>query len=318
MNLRKKGFMSMEMFEHIVGQLGDVTVHPIRLHVDGEPMLHPNFPQMVNALSDKELPVIVATNGSLLDLDYLDLKMDMLISISINEAEFTTRSKNLSFQNYIDKITAYLAGWIDSDAEQTLLVQIKYRADHFETRIQEIDVFIKGLDERLQLSQKLEKGFVPCKYEGIDHELDKDYCYTKKNGRSIYFCIRPINQGPNYMARQESDPVVKKGFCSCPWQEMAILWDGRVSFCCMDLTAGTAFTKPEAIWEKSLLDIWRDSKIADIRRDFAAHDVRLKTCQRCLAKIPENAFYAYDHPFKSNVPEKSSHLLPVDSLGRCR
>jgi hypothetical protein len=124
-----------------------------------------------------------------------------------------------------------------------------------------------------------------------------------------------VNTSQAYRPESLFDQRTKKGFCSRPWQELAVLADGRVSFCCVDLTGGTAFTAKEEIWEHSLLELWRDERIINIRKNFRKNIVQLEVCKRCLSDIPNNRFYADDHRFDTVFSPKSEDLFPVDSLG---
>jgi len=63
---RKKAHMPMDLFIHIANQLPGLTKQNIRMHVDGEPTMHPNFAEMVQYLNSKDFGVSLATNGSLL------------------------------------------------------------------------------------------------------------------------------------------------------------------------------------------------------------------------------------------------------------
>ena len=299
LGLRKKQHMSFELTRHIVDQLPYLTTESVRLHVDGEPLLHPDFSKIVQMLSKRKLPVIVATNGSLLTPDHLKLDMDLLISMSVTEGEFRQRNTIYDLTDYQNRILEYLSAWTETITEQTILVQFKYYKDSDEKdQKRQIINYIKFIVKKMNLKKRLKNKFVRCKYSGIDHELDKKNCYVKNNKSILYFCIRPVNDGPNYRMKQFSDSVTRNGFCSNPWQELAILSDGRISFCCMDLTGGTAFTEPEEIWKRPLLDIWMDHRIEKIRRQLLGRHVNLPVCQRCLAELPDNSLYSLDHRFQ--------------------
>lgn len=60
---RKPHFMALENFERIVGQVKPLTEN-IYLHVMGEPLLHPEFQQIIKTCEKHEMPVSVTTNGS--------------------------------------------------------------------------------------------------------------------------------------------------------------------------------------------------------------------------------------------------------------
>ena len=83
----------------------------------------------------------------------------------------------------------------------------------------------------------------------------------------------------------------------------------------MDLTGGTAFTAKQEIWEHSLLELWRDDRLINIRKNFMNEKVQLKVCQRYLAALSNHTLYTNDHPFDTVFSPKSKDLFPSNSLG---
>ncbi|MGA2465063.1 MAG: radical SAM protein [Thermodesulfobacteriota bacterium] len=94
---REKGFMSQDLFEHIIYQLPKITPYPVRLHIDGEPTVHPKFYEYGKLLNRLDIPFVLATNGSRLSQDLLDLKMEVLISISTHREEFQQRTIHIDY-----------------------------------------------------------------------------------------------------------------------------------------------------------------------------------------------------------------------------
>jgi hypothetical protein len=300
--------MPQDLFEHIVFQLRQITPYPVRLHVDGEPTLHPKFHEYGKILNRNNIPFVLATNGSRLSEDLLDLKMDVLISISTNRDEFQQRTTHIDFDVYIKKIVNYLKGWLLSDSLQTIYIQTPY----YRSRKKE-----KYVRQKIEFAQTLEKELALKKYskKSTYNRLNAEYCYIKPNGHLLVTYQWAINKRQIHRRKSFFDLRTKRGFCSSPWQELAILADGRVSFCCVDLTGGTAFTARQEIWEHSLLELWGDERLAIIRRNLKKRKVQLKICQRCLGDAFRHARYTKDHPFDTVFSPKSKELFPVDSVG---
>ena len=110
--------MPQDLFEHIVAQVPAMTDSPILLHVDGEPTLHPKFLDYAKILNSRHIPFGLATNGSYLSEEHVDIKMEVILSISSNNEEFTRRTKKIRYESYIDRITSYLQHWIYSSSQQ--------------------------------------------------------------------------------------------------------------------------------------------------------------------------------------------------------
>lgn len=311
--------MTVDLFQHIIKQLPNITPYPIRLHVDGEPLLHPNFYQYGQLLNQNNIPFVVATNGALLKPEYLSLKMDMLISLSYHKDDFLIRNAPMAYDAYLENVMNYLKNWINAKAEQAIFIQLKY--DPFgdlPKQLEQIASFIKFIELDLQIESFSEKNFVNYKYSGADNEFSHDHSYKMNNGNMLYFLIRGINSNSLYRKSSHKDLKTEAGFCSNPWQELAILSDGRLSFCCMDLSGGTAYTDSRDIWEHSLIELWRDKRIVNIRKNFLQKKINLEICRKCLADYPTHELYSENHAPDVQFPLKSKTIFDTDSLGNPR
>ena len=307
LNARKKGFMSPELFERIIRQLPDLTHYPVRLHVDGEPTLHPHFLQYGELLNSLRIPFVLATNGSRLSPELLKLNMEVLISISPSQEEFRNRTTSLDYEAYLKRIVGYVREWLESPSPQTIYIQVPNEGLVDKARKKSFQQKLVSLLDPEKHAQKIDFPY-----------LDTDFSYRKPNGHVLSLYNWRINHSSVYRSESPDDGRVREGFCSMPWQELAILSDGRVSFCCVDLTGGTAFSEPQEIWERSLLEIWRDERINTIRRNFKNRKISLDVCSRCLADSRDNELYSYDHPLDTMFEPKDGNLFPLDPYGNAR
>lgn len=94
---RENRFMKIEEFEEILNKISAYTSH-IYLHVKGEPLLHPQFPEFVKLAHSKGFQINLTTNATLLK-NHLDLtKYLRQINISFhatNNEEILKTSKNI-------------------------------------------------------------------------------------------------------------------------------------------------------------------------------------------------------------------------------
>lgn len=118
--------MPFELLQHLAPQLPGLTNKVIRMHVDGEPTLHPRFFEMVRTINRYGLRTILATNGSRLDPAFLALDMDLLISISTCPEEFAQRHRTMSFETYIERVQGYIRAWLDTPNRQYIWVQVPF------------------------------------------------------------------------------------------------------------------------------------------------------------------------------------------------
>lgn len=284
---RPKDDMSMELFEHIVDQLPGLTNRDVRLHVDGEPTMHKNFREMVERINKRGLRVALATNGSRLDPSWLDLGISMTVTVSTTPEEFKTRHKKMDFNRYIETVTAYAREWSRRDNEQVLMMQFIYgRPDQTSDERAQKDAMVERFLQEAEIRQH---SVSPPDEPGMYNKSARSQLRVLKYeivGGGLY----PIN------GQLVTGKPAEHGFCNSPWQRLTILCDGRVGFCCVDLSGKATYTEPNEIWEKRLVDLWRrDPRVERVRDEFAHGRVSEEICKKCLGawQVPvlEHAIY---------------------------
>ena len=273
---RAKVDMSLELFQHIAPQLPGLTRKAIRLHIDGEPTMHPHFLEIAALVNRQGLRVALATNGSLLDPSMLSIEMDVLISASTTPEELAQRHRHLNYEKYISRIQDYVRAWLKTPTKQCLRIQVPFalgQVDDAEYR--------RAKDDHL--ARFMEAVGLPPP-QGSLHE--KRYGFGKSKDEVLeMFPWHIVGEGlyPVDGKRLEYLPL-STGFCDSPWNRLAVLATGEVACCCVDLSGGTAFTKPYEILEKPLQELWlHHPRITAIRRAFLNRRVGFEVCRRCLA-----------------------------------
>lgn len=93
-NKREYKYMSLIEFRYIINKIKDITKY-IYLHVQGEPLLHPNFKEILDICNEYNMYVNLTTNGTLLD-KYLDIyKYKCIRKISISMHSFNEDNTNI-------------------------------------------------------------------------------------------------------------------------------------------------------------------------------------------------------------------------------
>ncbi|MFH1216834.1 MAG: radical SAM protein [Pseudomonadota bacterium] len=279
---REKINMSMDMFKHILAQLPGFTSKGIRMHIDGEPTSHPQFFDMAQAVNNAGLRISLATNGSLLKPEYLALDMDQLITVSTNSEEFAMRNKAMSFNNYIARIISYVQEWTKGGSKAEIVIQVPYLPD------KQSDSEYKQKKEDFIFNFIGQTGA----RESCTPDERNPLLYRNCDGRRLVVLRHQIVKTGLYPegGQKKSYVPVLQGFCDSAWKRMAILADGRVSFCCIDLSGATSYTEPNEIWDKSLSFLWHeDDRIKEIRNNFLQKRVTIPVCQTCLAAVRENS-----------------------------
>jgi MoaA/NifB/PqqE/SkfB family radical SAM enzyme len=295
---RQKSVMDRKLFDHILPQLKGVTERRLRLHVDGEPMLHPEFREIGLAANREGFRLAIATNASRIGNDLLDVGMDLYIHLSSNPEEHGRRSPT-PFAPYVERIRKYVAGWLEgtdgrgSDQDITL------------------KIFFNGLESTNEEVMRERRRFALDFVASLG--LDGSACwipgtwkpdFTRRNpaGRALRIYFQQTTEGGLYPDIsgfvRPCDLPKDQGFCDSAWKVLAIHSDGAVGFCCVDITGKTIFTEPGEIWEKPLGWIWQHHpKLVEARRQFLSGRVELPICQDCLNTSPNRESYLFTDTF---------------------
>jgi organic radical activating enzyme len=291
---RQKSTMSRELFNHLLPQLKELTERRLRLHIDGEPMLHPEFLELSGDANRAGFRLAVASNASALREDFLVIDMDLFIHLSTSAEEHARRSKG-SFEHYLERIRSYLKGWIQGPCTQEIELKVFFNAR-------------ESVDEALM---RAKRSFVAEFAEGLGLDTagrwqppdwQPELVYRNASGAKLRLRYQQTTEGglyPNISGIERPGGLpLDWGFCDSPWKTLAVHSDGSVGFCCVDITGKTIFTTPEEIWEKPLAWIWRHHpKLVEAREQFLAGHVALPVCRECLEISPHRESYLFTEIF---------------------
>jgi MoaA/NifB/PqqE/SkfB family radical SAM enzyme len=281
MKLREKKEMSFETFRDVMAQVATITTKPIRLHVDGEPTSHPRFKEMALLVNSYGLPIWLATNGSHLDPDFLEIRMDPLISMSTLPEELAKRHSKLDFKSYIARIADYASAWTKSESPQHIFFQIVHYQQESETADLEYkqrkDAFLSSFCELAGLHDTCEE---------LSSVHDSVYRFRRKtDSRSLTFIKQVLSEGGLYPSDGKFVEREKAtaGFCDAPWSQLVVHSNGTLGACCVDLSGGTTFASANDVATKSIKELWESSpRINRLRQAFLKGEVERDVCQRCL------------------------------------
>ncbi len=292
---RAKCFMARDVFTHLVRQAKEITTRPLRLHVDGEPTLHPAFLEMALEANAAGHVIALATNGSALRPEFLGINMCVVLNLSCSAEELASRSP-INYQAYHARIAKYLLAWKNGDSKQDFSFKIytstaerqhpagMQRKHRFARKyVQDL-----GLAEGGSWTQNCSTATFTC---------------SKPAGGVFSLTIQPLTEGGCYPnADQVQCPGARLpeqcGFCDSPWKVLAVLADGQATFCCVDITGETAYTAPEDLWKMSLKDLWlKHPGILQARQEFLAGRITRPICRKCLEIAPHREMYLFPELF---------------------
>ena len=301
---RTKGLMSMEMFTHIVDQAAGLAKDGIRLHLDGEPTIHPQFHAMAKMVNERGLRVWLASNGSTMKPEYLDLDMDIRVYLSLTPAELKRRA-NINFDTYWRRLAAYLKAWYNSESKQQIFFTIYFNPGEASDDPLVIADKNGKLKEFLQQAEVFDESW-------NDRDLMSEFSISNRAGYRFFSEKILIVVDAVHGNQVKLNPPVTRGFCDAAWNTMAILNDGRVSHCCSDLTGGTAYTEPDDIWRVPLRELWENHpRIKAAREELLSLRVTNSTCQKCLSSYGSELYMSWNgYPPRDASGEPTSPATP--------
>lgn len=254
----KKGFLSLDLFKQIFGQLKD-SLTSINLYSWGEPLLNKDFIPMIKYAkrASRGIRITTSTNLNVKDnyllADLISSGIDEII-VSCDGASPETYSRYRvggDFKLVIDNLR-YLARKKKESAVGTLIVWNFIVFKHNEAEIDKAKRMAKeiGVEFRTGLMRTSMKDEILMPHK-------------ESIGRDKHW----IPDDPRYSAYDKVNLTTKKIIRTCrkPWQEISINWNGLVFPCCA--VYGEKYNLGDAS-KDSLKAIWNNPRFVSVRRQI--------------------------------------------------
>lgn len=249
--------MSLEFFEHILGQLKPYT-KDIALHVMGDPLALSNLNSYLDIAEKQNLRVMITTSGNYLG-KHENVFHNSLKQINISLNSFNKNSMKMSFDAYMDEIFRLCESRVDDEVFINL-------------RLWNLDKEGSEQVYNEQIFQKLSSYFNIQFPEDIQSNPPKHFRLAKK----ILLHFDHYFEWPSLNSTHKSD-----GFCHGLSAQLAILADGRVVPCCLD---GDGIMDLGNLHEWSLEEILNSKRAKDIVNGFKNHKAHEELCSKCTFK----------------------------------
>jgi radical SAM protein with 4Fe4S-binding SPASM domain len=241
--------MSVEQFRMICEQIRFYTDY-IYLHVQGEPLLHPQFSEILAITDELHLIVQLVTNGTLIDrhLDTLS-SSPSLRQISVSLQSLVNSGK------YKDSTEALkLFEHLKSLSKHGKIVQLRYWMYNEQS-------FTAFVNDCLQYFGVEIQSLSPRK---------KRYTTATEN---IYFSL-------DYPFIWPSDPQTSRigGTCYGTREMLGILSDGTLVPCCLDHQGAISFGN---VFESDIATLLDHPRLTKMRSGFKNHKIVEPFCQQC-------------------------------------
>lgn len=249
---RSVGFMELDMFRNIIDQ---VKEHAELVYLSGglgDPLLHPNYPDMVRYAVENGVRVGISTNAGMMTKRHVDDLLDAepdLILFSLDGARKETHEK-IRVGSTFEKTM----GWVEA-----FLTEKERRGSK---KPHTVCQMIYMPDNQHEADEFFDKWH---KFAAVDEVRLKKFLFL---------------QGADYGPEEATNaPDHSKWSCILPWRQLAIGYDGTVSICCRDLE----FKDPIGnVGDMSVKDIWNSEKMVRYREYLATgRKSELSVCKNC-------------------------------------
>jgi sulfatase maturation enzyme AslB (radical SAM superfamily) len=256
-SVRRNVYMPLETVARLLEQIKEFgSVVPIDtsttyLHVAGEPLLHPQLPEVIRAFNKAGIVPALSTNGVLLTPEVVDSLTDvqlwwLLICVDTLDKELYSRIRvGGSFETVIANIDYALAAGLSVPISVQLLVNCKGQTSTADDYRQRWGDIVQVFEKPIYL---------------FAQQVTSDLLLARQADSAAGFVVGD----------------------RCTRADINVLADGQVVFCCNDLTA----LQPVGnIYQHSLVEMWNSSRWKEIRARMGRGDYSgLPLCQQCLSK----------------------------------
>lgn len=264
---RKEGYMSVDQITYIIKQ--NPGLIGVGIGGWGEPLLHPNFPEIFRILTLRGILVAFDTNATLINQRFLDtLKEGVLLYklvISV-DSPVTGRIRDYPNPKIVYENIRKIAEIRKRKGYPRILM---LSCTVSKSNLNEVENVVRlayeagipkvGAHPTTAFNRKhLEGPYGPPPLEELSKAFRRAEALAKKLGIEFSACY----------------PLVKS-WCDVPWTSMFIAWDGTVYPCCMHLKRPLG-----NVFEHSLREIWNGRKYMEFRRSFREGEEEF--CKNCL------------------------------------
>jgi len=293
---RRRGFMKKERVFRILDELGEKRswmgpIFPVKLHQMGEPMLHPDLPEIVAHAESRGVAIELNTNCGLITTERIEALYragltNLILSYQTPDpGTFKTRkAPKLVFDEYRGKVRLAVERKVALGARTTIEIDIMNtkHADGYRI-VSEDEQALAFLADWIAFSQELEKRYaLPPRAHDWDRIRDARFLDQDENGsrypllEGVHLVWKRCHTWGNVIGGHKTAPVVDT-YCPAPHDQFVVQWNGDVVSCCTDYEG---LTKTANVFTSSVEEVWRSETRRTRLRDMLEGRL-LDVCARC-------------------------------------
>ncbi len=293
---RRRGFMSKEkafrIFDEIAAKrpfLG--PLYPVKLHQMGEPMLHPELPEIVAYAEGHGVPVELNTNCGLITEQRIEALYragltNLILSYQTPDplSYKTRKAPRLAFLDYRDKVRLAVERKLALHARTNIEIDIMNTKHVDGIRIVSEDEQALGfLEDWISFCAGLEAryGLAPRRHDW-DAIRSQRFLDQDENGSryqlldGVALIWKRCHTWGNVIGGHKTWDVPDT-YCPAPYDQFVVHWNGDVAACCTDYEGRTKYAN---VFSESIESIWRGEVLKRRRRDMLEGRL-LDVCAKC-------------------------------------
>ncbi len=255
---RTPAMMSVEFFNDILEQIKEYT-DCIYMHVMGEPLMHPNFSQLLDCCKKHGISANITTNGTLLSKEFYDKikNKEVIRQMNISLHSYGGGSVNSFDDQYFNSIFEF----VNLAKEEDIYINYRlWNGDEEDVKIKNADVL-----ERIQ-----------SKYQVPEEQWNSWNANNKglRLARKVF-----LQQAQQFKWPKLGDEeIFSCGICYGLRTHVGILADGTVVPCCLD---GEGAMSLGNIKEQTFSEIIHSKRAESIYDGFSRNNPVEATCKTC-------------------------------------
>ena len=304
---RPNGLMKTATAKSLIDQLADNGIaEKVTFHIMGEPMLHPDFFEIVRYVRERGMKSGITTNGSFFNPETAgtlrNLEVDQMnISLQTpDENSFGTRkAKNITYEQYSQGILDAI-GILRSDGGRTT-IKLHFLVTKFNTSVKEVVGHLDIINDT-QTLRRVFRDWVQRIYQlpGISNRGSEDKARQALSSITInrwnvleiapgiHFETYLLDSWGNSLTRDQEKIVQSShGYCPALTDHFGILWNGDMVLCCKDYDGKTRVGNAA---ESGIVPLLNSEAVLSVVKGFKKCRVVHPQCRICLGgKTPLSA-----------------------------
>lgn len=293
---RERGFMDRGLAKSALDQIAELDLaDKVTFHVMGEPLLHPQFEEILDHAGTRGIPVGLTTNGALLTQETIEFlasrdlhQIDISLQSPDAESFAATRGTRMDFGRYRDRVLDLAAATRKRPEPPIFKIRIMTTrfAGALRTKLGIPDFMGSSRELRrtiLEWSALLyaKLGLPREDLTRLERELRKVKIYAWnviEIQPKLFFETYVLTDWGNAFA-DEDIIEANKGYCFGMRDHFAVLFNGDVVLCCVDYEGNTAIGN---LNDGSLVEILSKPELREIMEGFEKNRLTHPYCRRCL------------------------------------